>query len=113
MTDFDQQLSLEASADAQARVDAHASEEWKQQARRAIELVASALPEFTTDDVWQLGELAGTRENRALGPVMSWAVKQGWIADTGRVSRSRRVSHHANPKRVWRSILFERLQGVA
>jgi hypothetical protein len=75
------------------RVDAAASDEWKDQARRAVWWLANNRRDFTVDDVWERLERLGVRspqEPRALGPVLMRAVRAGAIRDTGQMAKSRR-----------------------
>lgn len=103
---YDAEGSKQAGLEAQAQVEASANAEWLQQARLAVRRTALYRYELTTDDVWQLNPLPPTRENRAMGPVMSWAAKAGFIESTGEFRPGQNIKHHANPKRVWRSLIY-------
>lgn len=85
------------------RVDEHADPLWKEHALEAVRRTAELLPDFISDDVWEVGGLAGTREDRALGPVFLRAKRNGWIVKTDRVRPS--VRSHLSGKPVWRSLL--------
>jgi hypothetical protein len=91
-------------------VDEHADEEWKLHADAAIEHVARAQRELTTDDVWARLAVAApgseTRERRAMGPRMLAASRAGWIVKTNRVRESSRAVCHLSPKTVWSSRLI-------
>lgn len=105
---FDAQGARDARDEAMARVDEHAEEEWKRAALDAIEAVATWRDEFTTDAVWWMLDHSGAgdaREARVMGPLMTEAARRGWIARTDRTHNSVRVECHANPKRVWKSLL--------
>lgn len=92
--------------EAMALAEEHAEPSWNETAYEAVRFLALRMEEFTTDDVWALG-LVQPREPRALGAVMSRAVKARLIERTNRVLESARPECHRNPKRVWRSLLFE------
>lgn len=97
--------SVAAGVEGAERAAVAADPEWLEQARRAVRATAEARAEFTSDDVWEVGQLPRTRENRALGPVITWAARQGLIVDTGRVERTRQAKSHGSPARVWRSLV--------
>lgn len=86
-----------------ARVDTHADPDWKTRALDAVRRTCEQLPDFICDDVWTTGGLDSTREDRALGPVMQRAARNGWCVRTmaGRPS----ARSHGSPKPVWRSLL--------
>lgn len=88
-----------------SRVEANTDEEWKRQARAAVERLARSTPEFISDAVWDTG-LEKPHEPRALGPIMRWAQAQGLIAPTDRLETSAQVASHAMPRRVWRSLVY-------
>lgn len=101
----DQQLSLAAAAEAQiARVERHADPDWKVQALDAVRRTCEQRREFHVDDVWVVGELPSTREDRALGPVMRHAARLGYCRRSDRVRPS--VRSHGSPKPVWVSLLY-------
>lgn len=87
-----------------ARVDEHADPEWKTRALAAVRRTCEQLPDFICDDVWTTGDLDSTREDRALGPVMQRAARNGWCVRTmaGRPS----ARSHGSPKPVWRSLIY-------
>jgi hypothetical protein len=87
------------------RVDDHADPDWKDVALEAVYATARARPEFISDDVWLVGELPRTREDRALGPVFLRAVRNGWIVKTDRVRPS--VRSHLSGKPIWVSRIHE------
>lgn len=91
--------------EAVARVDRHAPEDWKQEARAVVSRLCHEQAELTTDDVWD----RMTRrppEPRALGAVMVWARNRGFIAATDEMRESERPEAHRNPKRVWKSLVY-------
>lgn len=99
---------LRKADEAIAIVDAHTQPEWKKAALDAVETLAHQMSDLTTDDVWHylnLHDIAEVREPRALGVVMRQAQRLGMIEATDRTRRSDRPVCHANPKRVWRSLL--------
>lgn len=94
--------------------DDHADTEWKAAARRAVRHVADANLYFTTDLIWPLldGDVT-THERRAMGAIMKWAHREGLIAPTDRFTASTRGVNHAQPLRVWRSLLVDVEEAVA
>jgi hypothetical protein len=82
-----------------------AAPSWTAQAMRALIRTAETLQEFISDDVWRVGALEPTRENRALGPIFLSAAKEGWITKTDRVRAS--VRSHLSGKPVWRSLIYK------
>lgn len=86
------------------QVDGNAEAEWKDIAYEAVVRTARALPEFISDDVWEVGELESTREDRALGPVLRRAARDAVAVKTDRVRPS--VRSHLSGKPVWRSLIY-------
>lgn len=92
----------------------HANEEWKEEAFDAIQSVARANPDLTTDDVWAvLGKTTdGTHNLSALGPIMIRAKKAGIIARTDLFRTSRALGSEGGrgtvgkPARLWRSLIY-------
>ena len=91
----------------QGRADEHAHPGWKYLADRAIRVTAEVLPQFTADDVWEVGGLPTTTENRALGPRMAKAARDGLIEDAGRFVKSRQAQCNGMPRRVWLSRIYQ------
>lgn len=102
------QLTLEdaelARDESLRQIDRAADPSWKDEAYEALRATARNLPEFISDDVWVIGGLSSTREDRALGPVFRRAVREGLIVKTDRVRPSARS--HASGKPVWRSLIY-------
>lgn len=86
-------------------VEENADEQWKEQALAAVRRTCEALPEWISDDVWAIGGLESTREDRALGAVIRKAARLGWCVKTDRVRPS--VRSHGSGKSVWRSRLYQ------
>lgn len=107
--DFDTMRAKLEKEKAVARVAKNADREWVVAARQAVEAVAKQFEEFTTDEVLEVLRLqpVATHEGRALGPVMIYAARQGWVKNTERVRKSSAVSRHNAPKTVWRSLIFD------
>lgn len=97
--------ALRARDEAMARVDEAADSVWKDQALEAIRVTCEQLHEFHVDDVWKIGELERTREDRALGPQMRRAAALGWCRKTDRVRPS--IRSHGSGKPVWVSLLYD------
>jgi hypothetical protein len=89
------------------RVEEHANDRWIAEVRDVVRLLASCRHEFTTDDVWlQVDRLdVTTHEPRAMGAVMRFAARSGWVTATDRVVSSLRPECHCRPVRVWQSLL--------
>ena len=92
-----------ATKEALRKVEEHADPTWKDDALEAVRTTCLSLSEFISDDVWSVGDLRRTREDRALGPVMMRAKKEGWCVKTDRFRPS--VRSHLSGKPVWRSLL--------
>lgn len=89
------------------RVVEHADGDFIDQAIIAIGRVAATREEFIVDEVWkEIDPSAQTHEKRAMGAAMQMAKKGGLIAPTDRFSPSEQVQCHANPRRVWRSLVY-------
>lgn len=88
-----------------ARVSLAADPEWADRAYQAVVATARALPEFISDDVWKVGGLESTREDRALGPVFRRIASDGVAVKTDRVRPS--VRSHLSGKPIWRSRIYE------
>ena len=86
------------------RVEEHADPDWKTDAYEAIRRTCERMPEFISDDVWTVGGLTGTREDRALGPVFLRAKRDGLCVKTDRVRPS--VRSHAAGKPIWVSRIY-------
>jgi hypothetical protein len=99
------QLALDVALDA---VDNSADERWKKAADYAVMQLALRKPEVTADDVWDVldGLNVDTHENRAMGPVMRRAAKDGIIERTERTTKTRRPTRHKGDVRVWKSRIF-------
>lgn len=92
--------------EALARVEAHAAPEFIDRAVDAIERVARQCDRFIVDEVWlELAGTAPTHEKRAMGAAMRLACTRGIIAPTPDFRASEQRQCHANPRRVWRSLL--------
>ena len=97
--------ALAARDRALRQVDENADEAWKMDALDAVRKTCEQLPDFISDDIWTTGGLDSTREDRALGPIMLQAARNGWAVKTDRVRPSARS--HGSGKPVWKSSLFE------
>lgn len=97
-----------AKAQGMATAELHATERWMLSAMVTVLFCADTLPEFTSDDVWEVlrnakaDPLETERNPKALGAVMLKAAKRGWIEKTGMVRNSKRKSLHASPRTIWR-----------
>lgn len=97
-----------AKREAMERVDDHADDEWKDEALAAARRAAKALELLTTDDVWsRIPSGVVTHENRAMGPVMTRALKLRWVEKTETWRPTQRPSRHSAPVQVYRSLIRE------
>jgi hypothetical protein len=83
---------------------------WEQAAILAVVEAARELPQLTSDDVMDriAARLKRGRDLRALGPVMSSAVRAGYIEKANVASiPSRRRSLHGSPRTVWTSLIHQ------
>lgn len=93
------------------QVEENADPDWKTLALEAVRVTCEQRAEFHVDDVWDVGQLPHTREDRALGPVMRQAARLGYCAKTDRVRPS--VRSHLSGKPVWRSLLYRSAESEA
>lgn len=89
------------------RAEAATSDAWNTQADAAIRTIARAFQRFTTDDVWEHGQLPDAPNNRALGQRMLAAKGRGDIHSTLDYMPTRRKVAHGRPVRYWESSLFD------
>ena len=93
--------------DALARVTRKADPEWIEAARTAIRKTATELSEFIVDHVFERMNFAlSTHDDRAIGALIREAARDRIIERTERFIPSFRASHHACPRRVWRSLIY-------
>lgn len=88
------------------RVEAHTDKNWAAQALFAIIRLAKTRAKFTGSDVWASG-LDKPEEPRRLGPMMLKAAELGFIRPTKQYRQSCMKTQHAQPLRVWRSLVFK------
>ena len=99
--------AADTKAEAIARVARNANPEFMREALGAVYDVCVGVHEFTADDVW-LVLRSGTHDNRALGPVMLQAQREGWCQPTHRTRATRRATNNARPLEIWRSQIYGR-----
>lgn len=93
-----------------AQAEAHADSRWMRQARLAVHQAALHHMSITADDVW--AEMTGMlwshlpQAPTAMGPIMLYAERQGWIEPTDRFRPSRQASNHQRPVRLWGSLIY-------
>ncbi|MAB58260.1 MAG: hypothetical protein CL524_12015 [Aequorivita sp.] len=79
---------------------------WKEAALDAIYVTAKRRDTLIVDDIWKhFHSSETTGDLRAVGPLMRVAQREGWIAPTKQFRPSYVPSHHATPRRVWKSKL--------
>jgi len=105
MTALDLFASQSARDEGIEAAERHADADWKRDALAAVRAVAESHPTLMVDDVWASG-LERPREGRAIAGVLRKAEGNGWIETTGMVRPSRQEHCHANPRRVYRSLLY-------
>ena len=79
---------------------------WMNTAKWCVVEVANTHAQFTTDEVWALGLPPCPGSSRAMGPVMVAAAKAGYIERTDRTRNTTKAHSHAQPLRVWRSLIY-------
>lgn len=101
----------ELISDSIKTVGENANEEWKVAVMRFVKDICHDKQEFTTDDVWELVDRTEltTKDNRAMGYIMTEAKKNGWCEDTRIVQPSRRKVCHGRKIAVWKSLLYNSL----
>jgi hypothetical protein len=98
--------AIQERDEAMARASNGASIDEKDLLRDALRTLCEGSVEFTTDEVWFILQSQGAeppREPRVLGPIVTQAVKQKWMDDTGRMARSKR--RHATKMTIYRPLL--------
>ena len=98
------------------RADRPPSYLWKEHAHAVIRATALRRPFLTSEDVWDTGLQRpdfGSPDGDALGPAMRRARRAGFIEPTDRTeARTDRPQRHNNPKRVWRSLIYQGAAGA-
>lgn len=106
---FDRVASREAANHAIELVAAGACEAFRREALRAVWDVAVARESFIVDAVWEAMSVPwAVSDKRAMGAIMQEAKHRGWIAPSDCFVASAQVACHANPRRVWRSLVNRR-----
>ena len=103
---FDLDASRSARDSGVALAARGTDDDWADRALEAVHETALKLSYFASDDVWQRG-LEKPREPRAMGPVMMRAVRLGYCEATAMTRATSNVTQHAQPIRVYRSLLKE------
>jgi hypothetical protein len=107
--DYPTELDLPAARAARdegiARGAESAGEDFAASAELAIRITARWNREFIVDDVWRNMNRSRYGDNRAMGAAIRKAVRAGVIAPTERYRPSSQPNCHANPRRVWRSLI--------
>ena len=89
-----------AKQDALERVEKHAADEWKEEAKAVLLRVNATLKPWTTEDLKPL-MTASTHEDRAWGAITTWAKRQGYSRQTGRWVLSASPRAHRRPMQEW------------
>lgn len=94
-----------------ARADRAVSADWKEHAQAVIAATARKYETFTSEEVWAMGLRKpenGSSDGDALGPAIRRARAAGIIESTDELRQdTARAQRHNNPKRVWRSLVYE------
>jgi len=91
-------------------VSVHASLFWTDTAIEAVHRAALSCPTFTADDIWaRIPPDIRTRNNKAMGPILRYAVKQGWCAKAEHIPwvLCKRASRNRAPMQVWQSLIYD------
>lgn len=102
------QLAKTLRDEAMNRGWSNSAVKFRDNAFKAIIVLAETEDEFTTDDVWEYftdNKLELNHDGRALGSAMRRAEGMGLIAPTDRFVSSERPACHARPVRIWISQL--------
>lgn len=102
---LDSAESQAAREDGMAKVERGTDEDWKGRAASAVLAVCRERELFTADNIWE--KVEKPREPRALGPIMTAAVRRGWCEPTGQVKQSQIPVHHQAPVREYRSLVYD------
>jgi len=103
---WDIQAGENLKAEGMALVQKPVAEQWKSDALAALRQVAGRMEFLTADDVIELvGDPPLPADPRAWGPIISHGCRVGWIEAHG-LTKSRRSSCHATPRRVYRSLVY-------
>lgn len=91
-----------------ADVERGADPGWTTKALGAVKATCVAMDSFISDDVWRVGKLAPTRENRAMGAILVRAAKKGWCKKTDQCRKAYGVSKTTHPyiRQVWQSLIY-------
>lgn len=85
------------------RAERNADEAWKSLAWEWINRYLRSHATLFCDDLWASG-LPRPRNARALGPIISRAVRENLMVESGNFRRS--VASNLSPKPVWRSLIY-------
>jgi hypothetical protein len=107
------QAGIQKRDDAMTRGARKADPVWVEAARQAIRQTARDLPEFIVDHVFERMDWSHaygsvgikTTDQRAVGSLILEAARKRIIARTEKYLPSFNPSHHACPRRVWRSLI--------
>lgn len=98
--------ATQARDDAMRRVADHADPAFAQTVIDIIHALCVSSATFNADDIWAaMPRGIVTHDNRALGPMLEAARKEGWCQPTMEHRSTTRASNHARPIRMWKSLL--------
>lgn len=105
------QAARRAANDAIDRVDKHAHERFKLIAFKAGVHLAKTVKVFDSADLrdlmWKHYPEVKTHEDRVLGAIMRQLARAGWVKNTHRMEKSKRVRNHNRPLNQWESLRYE------
>ncbi len=108
---FDLEIARMARDAALEQVEANANPEWSELFYSTLEAVATEMPEFTADEVWerlsQIPNVPHQHQPRAAGPIVVRAMKAGVIRKANKLPRkSNRASCHHRPISIYESLVY-------
>lgn len=96
----------DARDEGMGRAEGAADPQWMDAAYATVVAAATERAAFTVDVLWNDYGLAPTVENRALGPVLLLAKRDGVIVASGEYQHSKRRVNHTSLRQVWLSKVY-------
>jgi hypothetical protein len=113
---FNHKVGEAAKREGMDRAERAANPEWVAFMLAALIEVAKRQPFFYSDDVELVRQNRGgpsTHENRAMGPLMKRAFRAGICEPTDRFAAASRAACHRCPRRIWKSMLYDKTAAAA
>jgi hypothetical protein len=86
-------------------IEQHSPAQFLFAADKAIRKTARQFTAFIIDDVWKNMPDVRADDNRAMGAAIRRAVREGVIVATDDYRPSEQPQCHANPRRIWQSLI--------